>query len=130
MLVERTDGEERAAHCRVRRKVIAVRFLMMVCGPVAPAEVPAGPAVAQWVTTMDSKGHRITGGELAPEAEVVAVQVRDGQRQVTEGAYLETKGALLGFDLLECRDLAEAIGLVATHPLASRCTLEIRPFAD
>lgn len=103
---------------------------MMVCGPLAPAELPGGPAVAQWVTTMDSKGHRITGGELAPDAEVVAVQVRNGQRQVTEGAYLETKGDLLGFDLLECQSLAEAIELVAAHPLASRCTLEIRPIAD
>jgi hypothetical protein len=107
-----------------------VRFLMIVCGPVAPAEGPAGPAVAQWVMTMDSKGHRITGGELAPEAESVAVQVRDGQRRVTHGAYLETKGAFLGFDLLECQDLDEAIELVAAHPLTSRCTLEIRPFAD
>jgi len=79
---------------------------------------------------MDSKGLRITGGALAPETEAIAVRIRDGQRQVTEGAFLETKGALLGFDLLECQDLAEAIDLVAAHPLASRCTLEIRPFVD
>jgi hypothetical protein len=48
----------------------------------------------------------------------------------SEGVFLETKGALLGFDLLECQDMAEAIELVAAHPLVSRCTLEIRPFED
>lgn len=58
------------------------------------------------------------------------MRVRDGERQVTDGPFLETKGALLGFDLLECQDIAEAIDLVAMHPLASRCTLEIRPFED
>jgi hypothetical protein len=31
------------------------------------------------------------------------------------------------FDLLECQDMAEAIDVVAAHPLASRCVLEIRP---
>jgi hypothetical protein len=58
------------------------------------------------------------------------VRVQDGQRQVTEGAFLATKGALLGFDLLECQDMAEAIELVAAHPLVSRCILEIRPLED
>ena len=107
-----------------------MRFLMLVCGPVAPAATPAGQAVAQWVTTMDRSGARVTGGELAPETRAVAVRVQDGQRQVTEGAFLATKGALLGFDLLECQDMTEAIELVAAHPLVSRCTLEIRPFED
>jgi len=110
--------------------VITVRFLMLVCGPVEPAAAPAGQAVAQWVTMMDRRGARVTGGELAPETEAVAVRVRDGERQVSEGVFLETKGALLGFDLLECQDMAEAIELVAAHPLVSRCTLEIRPFED
>jgi hypothetical protein len=79
---------------------------------------------------MDRRGARVTGGELAPEARAVAVRVQDGQRQVTEGAFLETKGALLGFDLLECQDMTEAIELVAAHPLVSRCILEIRPLED
>jgi hypothetical protein len=110
--------------------VIIVKFLMLLCRdsvPVEAAPAPAGQAVEHWVTTMDSRGVRVAGGELAPDAEVVAVRVRDGQRQVAEGAFLETRGALLGFDLLECRDLTEAIDVAAAHPLASRCVMEIRP---
>jgi hypothetical protein len=97
--------------------------------PVQATMAPAGQAVEQWVTTMDKGGVRVAGGELAPEAEAVAVRVREGQRQVTEGAFLETKGALLGFDLLECQDMAEAIDVVSAHPLATRCVLEIRPLS-
>ena len=107
-----------------------MKFLMLVCRdsmPVQAPTAPAGQAVEQWVTTMDDTGVRVTGGELAPDAEAVAVRVRDGQRQVADRAFLETKGALLGFDLLECQDMAEAIDVAAAHPLASRCVLEIRP---
>ena len=114
----------------MRRRMIAMKFLMLVCRdsmPVQAPTAPAGQAVEQWVTTMDDTGVRVTGGELAPDAEAVAVRVRDGQRQVADRAFLETKGALLGFDLLECQDMAEAIDVAAAHPLASRCVLEIRP---
>lgn len=80
---------------------------MLVCHdsePVPPSSAPAGGDGEQWVTTMD--GRRL---------------------RVTEGVFLETNGALLGFDLLECRDMAEAIGVAADHPLARRCVLELRP---
>ncbi len=32
---------------------------------------------------------------------------------------------MLGFDRLECQDLAAAIQVAADHPLATRCALEI-----
>src|SRR5215831_6513237 len=75
-----------------------MRFLMLVCRDSVPVQAPAGPAgqaVEQWVTAMDDRRVRVAGGELAPEAEAVAVRVRGGQRQVTDGAFLETKGAFL-----------------------------------
>jgi hypothetical protein len=53
--------------------------------------------------------------------------VRDGEVQVTDGPFLETKELLGGFDLLECRDLAEAIEVAAAHPFAARGVLELRP---
>jgi hypothetical protein len=107
-----------------------MKFLMLVCRdsvPVQAPTAPAGQAVEQWVTTMADTGVWVAGGELAPDAEAVAVRVRDEQRQVAEGAFLETEGTLLGFDLLECQNMAEAITAAAAHPLASRCVLEIRP---
>lgn len=80
-------------------------FLMLVCRDNAPVQAPSAPAggdVEQWVTTMDGRGARVTGDALAPDTDAVAVRVRQGQPQVTEGAFLDTKGALLGFDVLDC----------------------------
>lgn len=105
---------------------------MLVCRDSVPVQAPSAPAgddVEQWVTTMDGKGLRITGDATRPEAEAASVRVRDGQLRATEGAFLETKGALLGFDVLECQDMAEAIEVAAAHPFASRGVLEIRPVA-
>jgi hypothetical protein len=53
--------------------------------------------------------------------------VRDGTLQVTEGTFLAFEGALLGFDVLECRDMAHAIEVAAAHPLSGRFVLELRP---
>jgi hypothetical protein len=105
-----------------------MQFLMLVCRddrPVAPPESPGD--VEEWVSTMDGRGVRLAGDILAPEREAAVVRVRDGQVVVTDGPFLETKEALGGFDLLECRDLAEAIEVAAAHPFASQGVMEIRP---
>ena len=105
-------------------------FLMLVCqdnAPVPASPDPLGSQVEQWVQEMDSTGARITGDALAPESQAEAVRIRDGQLQVTKGPFLHTEGALLGFDVLDCPDMAEAIKVAAAHPLAKQCVLEIRP---
>jgi hypothetical protein len=107
-----------------------VMFLMLICRDRVPVESPPGPAgseVGQWVAAMDTGGIRVAGGELAPETEARAVRIRDSQLQVAEGAVLDTGGTLLGFDVLECQDMAEAVEVASSHPLARRHVLEIRP---
>jgi hypothetical protein len=105
-------------------------FMMLICRdsvPVATSGVPAGQEVERWVSTMDGRGVRLAGGELAPDAQARVVRVRDGQVETAEGAFLSTDGALLGFDVLECRDMDEAVEVASVHPLAKRHVLELRP---
>jgi hypothetical protein len=106
-----------------------MQFLMLVCRDSTPVERPATPPgdVEEWVATMEARGVRLVGERLAPEREAAAVRVRDGKVVVTDGPFLETKEALGGFDLLNCRDLAEAIEVAAAHPMASYGVLELRP---
>jgi hypothetical protein len=106
-----------------------MRFLMFVCRDTEPVEPPSQPLgdVEEWVTTMDSRGVRITGDPLAPQAQARVVRVRRGKLAVTDGPFLETKEVLGGFDLLECRDMAEAIEVAAAHPFANQGVMEIRP---
>jgi hypothetical protein len=105
-----------------------MQFLMLVCRDTAPVENP-GPEgdVEEWVSTMDGKGLRVAGDRLAPEHQASVVRLRGGELEVTDGPFLETKELLGGFDLLECRDLAEAIEVAAAHPFAARGVLELRP---
>lgn len=105
-----------------------MQFLMLVCHdnvPVDPPEVEGD--VDEWVETMDGRGVRLLGNRLQPEFESRAVRVRGGKTFVSDGPFLETKEALAGFDVLECRDLAEAIQVAAAHPAAAHAVMELRP---
>ncbi|MCU1655857.1 MAG: transcription initiation protein [Pseudonocardiales bacterium] len=105
-----------------------MQFLMLVCRDTEPVEPSAaGGDVEEWVSTMDGRGLRVAGDRLAPEREASVVRVRNGKKVVTDGPFLETKEVLGGFDLLECRDMAEAIEVAAAHPFATQGVLEIRP---
>jgi len=55
--------------------------------------------------------------------------MKDGEVQVTDGPFVETKEMLGGILLLETRDLNHAIALMSKHPAASiwPTTFEIRP---
>ena len=69
----------------------------------------------------------IAGEALEPTSTATSVRIRDGQVYVTDGPFAETKEALGGFYLLECRDLDEAIEMAAKIPAAKRGTIEVRP---
>jgi hypothetical protein len=106
-----------------------MQFLMLVCRDTEPVEAPTGPEgdVDEWVSSMEARGVRVTGDRLAPEKQASVVRVRRGKVNVTDGPFLETKEILGGFDVLECRDMAEAIEVAAAHPFAAFGVLEIRP---
>ena len=106
-----------------------MQFLILVCtdGQFRPTPT-MGADTDKWVTTYDERGVRLIGDRIEPESAAKTVRVRDGEVLVTDGPFLETKEALGGFDVLECRDMAEAIEVAAAHPMAAAGVLEIRPF--
>ena len=69
----------------------------------------------------------VAGEALEPTSTATSVRIRDGQVFVTDGPFAETKEALGGFYLLECRDLDEAIEMAAKIPAARSGTIEVRP---
>jgi hypothetical protein len=46
---------------------------------------------------------------------------------VSDGPFAETKEQMGGYDLIECKDLDEAIEVAAKHPVARYGTIEVRP---
>jgi hypothetical protein len=56
-----------------------------------------------------------------------SVRVREGQTELTDGPFAVTKESLVGYYILECADLDEALKQAARVPLARYGTIEVRP---
>ena len=95
--------------------------------PEQRAAVPA--AVGAWVEEMEARGVRLQGDVLASAAEAKTVRVRAGEIQVADGPLSNAEPQISGFNILECADMNEALGVAAKHPVAAFGILELRPFA-
>ena len=80
-----------------------------------------------WVREMDGRGVRLFGEVLRRPADATFVRRRDGEVLVTDGGFAEAKEWVAGFDLIEVRDLAEAIEVATKHPMARGGAIELRP---
>src|SRR5688572_25146205 len=65
------------------------------------------------------KAGALLGSEaLEPTTAATTVRVRDGERMLTDGPFVETKEQLGGYYVLECADLDEALNWAAQIPEA------------
>jgi hypothetical protein len=102
-----------------------MRYMMLV---YVDESLDGGPEeVAPWVDEMDARGVRQFGSRLRPAGDATTIQVRDGEVLLSDGPFAETKEQIGGFDLIECRDLDEAIEVAARHPGARDGKIEVRP---
>jgi hypothetical protein len=78
-----------------------------------------------WTRDLEATGHLKSPGQpIAPEGKVV----RGAKRVVTDGPYVEAKEMVLGFIVVEARDLADAVELSTGCPmLQGDGSVEIRP---
>ncbi len=105
-----------------------MKYLMIVCfDPSINVPEADGTDTDDWVSEMDGRGVRLEGRALSPE-EATTVRVRNGEVLVSDGPFAETKELMVGYDMLECADLDEAIEVASKHPLARRGAMELRPF--
>src|SRR6516225_11540833 len=73
-------------------------------------------------------GHFLGGEALDSARNAVTLRPKDGEVEVTDGPFVETKETLGGILLLEARDLNHAIALMSKHPGVGRGNIfEIRP---
>lgn len=112
-----------------------MQYLFLIYEPEAPGGVRpessemAGELAQYAVFTRETRERKlfIAGEALQPTPTATSVRVRDGRTVVTDGPFAETKEALGGFYLLDCRDIDEAIEMAAKIPGARRGTIEVRP---
>ena len=69
----------------------------------------------------------VAGAELQSVESATSVRVRDGETQVTDGPFAETKEALGGYFLIDAESLDEAIEWASKIPGATHGVVEVRP---
>ena len=74
-----------------------------------------------------SQGVMVAGDPLEGVENATTVRVRDGETEIVDGPFAETKEQLGGYYLVECSDLVEALGYAARIPSATYGSIEVRP---
>jgi hypothetical protein len=106
-----------------------MKYMMLVCTDTEPAtDESQVPDIEVWVAENDAAGRRLDGWQFAPPSAATTVRVRGGEVLLTDGPFAETKEVIVGYDILECADLDEAIAVAAAHPMAWGGRIEVRPF--
>ena len=59
-----------------------------------------------------------------------SVRIRNGRTKVTDGPFSEAKEVLGGFNLIEAKDIDEAVQIAAAFPWARTGCVEVRPVRD
>ena len=67
------------------------------------------------------------GDALQPTSTATTVRLKDGKPMVTHGPFAETREALLGYYLIDAKDLDQALGIAARVPSAKIGAIEVRP---
>jgi hypothetical protein len=82
-----------------------------------------------WFREMTGRGvEMLTGAMLMPSRTATTVRANGTEVLVADGPFAETKEQILGFDVIECADLDEAMYVASRHPVAqSGGVVEVRP---
>jgi hypothetical protein len=111
-----------------------VRYMLLMCGneevdgPAAHAEEEE-PCWMPWAREMQARGVLLVeGSQLQPTSTATTVRNSGSEVLVADGPFAETKEQILGYDVIECADLDEAIYAASRHPVAlNGGVVEVRP---
>lgn len=111
-----------------------MRFLALIYGEESAREnLPADArdevyeAYARFAEDGRRAGVVIGGDELGAVRSATTVRVRDGQTEIADGPYAETREVLGGYFVLRCDSFDEALEWAATIPAAHHGAVEVRP---
>ena len=106
-----------------------MKYMMFVATDASPDQGTEAPDdIQRWFGDVTDRGKWVTGDRLRPVADATTVRVRAGELLISDGPFTESKEWIVGFDVLECDDLDEAIEIASHHPMARFGRIELRPF--
>ena len=82
----------------------------------------------RWVQELVRSGHSRGMADLHPASTATTLRRRNGRVAITDGPFDETREVLGGYQVVECRDLDEAIAIASRFPaLGAGFSMEVRP---
>ena len=79
---------------------------------------------------LQQEGRLIESQMLDAAHTAKSVRIRNGRVSATDGPFSEAKEVLGGFNLIEARDMDEALQIAAEFPWARTGCIEVRPVQD
>ena len=79
---------------------------------------------------LHSSGQFVAANPLQPTTTAASVRVRNGQTNVIDGPFAETKEQLGGYFLVDAASLDEAVSIASRIPMARKGTVEVRPIIE
>jgi hypothetical protein len=85
------------------------------------------PAFAAYAQALSEAGIMIAAVGLQPSRTATTVRIQNGQRNVQDGPFADTKEQLGGIYIIDVPDLDTALEWAARNPAASLGGVEVRP---
>ena len=111
------------------------QYMLLIYGPSGQTPTPEEMAaeMPRWndyTQSLQDADIMRAGDALHGADSATTVRVRDGETQITDGPFAETKETLGGYYLIECPDLDTALKHAARMPNITYGSVEVRPVVD
>ena len=107
-----------------------MQYLMLLALPADADDSPDAPKSEDWTAytrALVEAGIMVSGAGLQGVETATTVQVRNGERLLTDGPFADTKEHLLGFYVIDVPDLDTALEWAAKVPNVRTGSVEVRP---
>jgi hypothetical protein len=133
-VLRRTD-DGRVSGGEFERGAVMSQYMMLLYAPEVDEaeEAERFAELPLWLELTESlreAGLLVANAPLHPVDTATTVRVRDGETEITDGPFAVTKEVLVGYYVLDCADLDEALRHAARLPTARHGSVEVRPIMN
>ena len=110
-----------------------MQYMFLIYFDPAKAEETIPPAPGQftdwyeYTKALQAAGVHRSGEPLEASYNATTLRLKDGQRVLTDGPFIETKEELVGYYVIEAPNLDSALDWAAKMPDVGRGAVEVRP---
>ncbi|MBB5960120.1 hypothetical protein FHS29_006743 [Saccharothrix tamanrassetensis] len=105
-----------------------MKYMLLICADPSLDATEGNPTIEQWLDEVEGK--RLDGSQLRSRSDATTVRTRGDDVLLSDGPFAETKEHIVGYDVIECADLDEAVLIASRHPVARYGAVEVRPFVE